>query len=71
MTADRIKELAHELAARLREDIHKAVTREEHIRTSARANEADLLLQGLNQMLDQSATAEAEDDERLSPETGE
>lgn len=47
MTAEKIKELAQELVARLKEDIHKAVTREEHIRTSARANEADLLLEAL------------------------
>jgi hypothetical protein len=50
VTADQIKQLAHELVERLREDIHKAANREEHIRVSARANEAHLLLEGLNQM---------------------
>ena len=50
MTAEHIKHLAQELVERLREDIHKAANREEHIRVSARANEAHLLLDGLNQM---------------------
>ena len=54
MTAEKIRQLAHELAERLKEDIHKATTREHHVRASARANEADLLLQGLNQMFDTS-----------------
>lgn len=60
MTADNIKQLASELVERLREDIAKAANREEHIRVSSRANEADLLLQGLNQMFDSSS---AEDDD--------
>lgn len=60
MTADKIKQLAHELAERLKEDIHKATTREHHVRASARANEADLLVQGLNQMFD--ASTESDDD---------
>jgi hypothetical protein len=50
MTAEQIQTLAQALAERLKEDIQKAGNREEHIRVSARANEADLLLQGLNQM---------------------
>ena len=54
MTAEKIKQLAEELVDRLKEDIHKAGNRESHIRASARANEADLLLQGLNQMFDSS-----------------
>ena len=56
MTADHIKNLAHELAERLKEDIQKAGNREDHIRISARANEADLLVQGLNQMFDTSSS---------------
>jgi hypothetical protein len=56
MTADHIKNLAHGLAERLKEDIQKAGNREDHIRISARANEADLLLQGLNQMFDTSSS---------------
>lgn len=60
MTAEKIKELAEELVARLKEDIHKAVTREEHIRTSARANEADLLLEALRarEVEDEAAPAD-------------
>lgn len=61
MTAEHIKNLAHELVTRLKEDIHKAGNREEHIRTSARANEADLLLQGINQMFD--TTTEDDNDD--------
>jgi hypothetical protein len=61
MTAEHIKKLAEELAERLKEDIHKAGNRESHIRASARANEADLLLQGLNQMFD-SSTVNDDDD---------
>jgi hypothetical protein len=56
MTADHIKNLAHGLAERLKEDIQKAGNREDHIRISARANEADLLVQGLNQMFDTSSS---------------
>jgi hypothetical protein len=55
VTAEHIKNLALELAERLKEDILQAGNRESHIRASARANEADLLLQGLNQMFDTSA----------------
>lgn len=39
--------LATDLAHRLTEDIEKCVTREDHIRTTARANEAQNLLYGL------------------------
>lgn len=59
MTAEHIQTLAQALAERLKEDIQKAGNREEHIRVSARANEADLLLQGLNQMFD--GTTDEED----------
>ena len=55
MTAEHIKNLAIELVERLKEDILQAGNRESHIRASARANEADLLLNGLNQMFDTSA----------------
>jgi len=44
--------LAQKLADRLQEDIDKCVTREDHIRVTARANEALELLHGLNQMFD-------------------
>lgn len=56
MTAEHIKKLAEELAQQLSEDITKAGNRESHVRASARANEAHLLLQGLNQMFDSSTT---------------
>lgn len=56
MTAEQIKQLANELVTRLRDDIETATNREHHIRASARANEADLLLQGINQMFDTSST---------------
>jgi hypothetical protein len=59
MTAEHIHTLAQALVERLKEDIQKAGNREEHIRVSARANEADLLLQGLNQMFD--GTTDEED----------
>ena len=61
MTANHIKEIAHELVRRLKEDISKAVTREEHIRTSARANEADLLLEKLNDFLSPGGRADDPD----------
>lgn len=68
MTAEKIKVLAEELVTRLKEDIHKAGNREEHVRVSARANEADLLLQGINQMFDGTVEIDEEDeDEDLSP----
>jgi hypothetical protein len=63
MTAEKIKVLAEELVARLKDDIHKAGNREEHVRVSARANEADLLLQGINQMLDGASIIETDEDE--------
>jgi hypothetical protein len=61
MTAEHIKKLAEELAQQLQADIEKAGNRESHIRASARANEAYLLLQGLNQMFD-SSTVNDDDD---------
>lgn len=65
MTADKITHLAEELLASLQEDISRCVTREEHIRVSARANHAHLLLQGLNQMFH----AGAEDDDLSQEDT--
>jgi hypothetical protein len=44
--------MTEQLIERLKEDIEKCTTREDHIRTTARANEATLLLQELNQMFD-------------------
>ena len=61
MTVDRVTELAEQLARRLEEDVQQCRTREELIRVSARANEAQLLLQGLNQMFDVTSGLEAED----------
>ena len=48
------RELAHQLAA----DVQQASTRLEHIRLTARANEAALLLQDLEELL----TGETNDD---------
>lgn len=62
MTAEQIKQLANELVERLRDDISTATNREHHIRASARANEAHLLLQGLNQMFDTSSTEDDDND---------
>lgn len=47
MSESQLTELARQLADRLKEDIEKCVTREDHIRTTARANEANNLLHGL------------------------
>lgn len=51
MTPSHLTDLARQLADRLQEDIEKCVTREDHIRVTARANEALHLLQGLSEML--------------------
>ena len=58
MTADHLKELVRELVDRLRDDISKAVTREEHIRMSARANEAHHLSLHLHSFLAHSESAD-------------
>lgn len=63
MTAEQIKQLANELVTRLRDDIETATNREHHIRASARANEAHLLLEGLNQMFDTSSTEDEDLDD--------
>jgi hypothetical protein len=49
MNNGEIMELAERLATRLREDIQLARTRDEHIRVTARANEAAELLTGLRE----------------------
>ena len=45
-----LQALAAELLENLLEDVEKCQTREAHIRATARANEAHLLLIGINQM---------------------
>jgi hypothetical protein len=50
MTTDNLETLAAELAARLQNDIQLAATREEHIRVTARANEAYELLNGMKNL---------------------
>lgn len=50
MTAENLKSLAEELLENLLEDVDKCSTREAHIRATARANEAQHLLIGINQM---------------------
>jgi hypothetical protein len=47
MTAEQLIEEAEQLAARLESDIIECRTRDEHIRVSARANEAANLLAGM------------------------
>jgi hypothetical protein len=50
VTAENLKSLAEELLENLLEDVEKCSTREAHIRATARANEAQHLLIGINQM---------------------
>jgi hypothetical protein len=50
---------ARELASQLAEDVNQASTRLEHIRLTARANEAALLLQALEKLL---TTGEIDDE---------
>lgn len=57
MTPSHVTELAQQLADRLEEDITKCVTREDHIRVTARANEARHLLHGLSQVFEESGPA--------------
>ena len=47
MTAQEIIDLVSTHSERLREDLLKCTTREDHIRITARANEADNILNGL------------------------
>lgn len=51
---------ARELASQLAADVNQASTRLEHIRLTARANEAALLLQDLEKLL---TTGEIDDEE--------
>lgn len=53
-----IIEMAAELAARLSEDIRLASTRIEHVRVTARANEAVNLLHALQTLTDTEAEAD-------------
>jgi hypothetical protein len=53
--------MTEQLIEQLKKDIEKCTTREEHIRTSARANEAALILQELNQMFDVSSLEDSHD----------
>ena len=64
MTPSHLTDLARQHADRLQEDIEKCVTREDHIRVTARANEALHLLQGLSEMF---GPAEAEMQTDSSP----
>lgn len=59
MDQSHVTGLAQKLADRLQEDIEKCVTREDHIRVTARANEALELLHGLNQMFDVSSLTDS------------
>lgn len=51
---EELKTQAELLLERLLEDVEKCSTREAHIRAMSRANEAQHLLHGLNQMFDSS-----------------
>ena len=55
MTIDNLESLAEELAARLHQDIKLATHREEHIRVTARANEAYELLNRIREIKTASA----------------
>jgi hypothetical protein len=52
---EELKTQAELLLERLLEDVEKCSTREAHIRATARANEAQHLLLGINQMFDASS----------------
>lgn len=52
MSIEELAGMAHRLVEELRQDVSKCKTREEHIRVTARANEADHLLHGLLQLTD-------------------
>ena len=55
MSPSHLTELARQLADRLKEDINRCVTREDHVRVTARANEAHHLLTGLVTMFEDQA----------------
>ena len=52
MTASELIELVQVHSERLQEDLLKCTTREDHIRVTARANEAVNILHGLQSILD-------------------
>lgn len=54
MNLEEILEAAREHAARLHEDIKQASNRVDHIRITTRANEAEHLVQYLEQLLTES-----------------
>ena len=62
MTAEDLNALAAQLLENLLEDVQKCTTREEHIRVTARANEAHHLLTGINQMFYTESDDEEEKD---------
>jgi hypothetical protein len=59
MTALELSELAELLVERLQDDLQKCTTREDHIRVTARASEAVLILNGLHSMLEHQAHDES------------
>lgn len=59
MSAQDVKTLAEDLAAVLTADVEKCITREEHVRVSARANAAVQLLMSINQILDETTSSVA------------
>ena len=66
MSSDPIQLLtnARELASQLAADVNQASTRLEHIRLTARANEAALLLQALEKLLTTGEIDDQEDEPR-------
>ncbi len=52
MTALELTELAEQLVERLQDDLQKCTTREDHIRVTARASAAVMILHGLHSMLE-------------------
>jgi hypothetical protein len=59
MTASELTELAEQLVERLQDDLQKCTTREDHIRVTARASEAVMLLNGLHSMLEHQPHSES------------
>lgn len=58
MSSEELSAMAAQLLANLIEDVGKCSTREAHIRATARANEAQHLWIGINQMFDSSTSTE-------------
>lgn len=59
MTALELTELAEQLVERLQDDLQKCTTREDHIRVTARASEAVMILHGLHSMLEKQTNDES------------